>query len=225
MASFGRMFKYFVYGLVFHAVIFAISFSGYNSLSQSFFFAVAIAVTLWVGLTTEGVLGVSFGTSYFLVSLIGSLALYAHYFQYGYLYWPFGLNLRRVLWSVFLLDAIVLAIYGYIPARYYSNGKTGRALVGGFFISLFLDIVVSFPLMLDFAMIPIVFRLILGGLSAWLGYRHLKTRLQPTKPVTYPPMPLPTQTIRCNKCGFDNSPTSNYCGRCGTPLKEETVYY
>jgi hypothetical protein len=197
-------------------VILAISVNTDN-LFSSFFFTVGIAITLWIGLIREGVLGVSFGASYFLVRLIGSL-----FPGYFYLFDS---------WSDFVLSAIVLAIYGYIPARYYSNRKTRRALVWGFFISFFLDMVISFPSMLYFMMIPIAFRLILGGLAAWLCYRHLNLGLQPTKPVTYPPMPLPTprtstqQRLQCSKCGFDNSSTSNYCGRCGSLLKEETVYY
>jgi hypothetical protein len=222
MTSFRQMLKYFLAGLIFHTAIWMIYLGARSLLFEIFFFPLAIAMTLWVGLTREGVLGVSFGASFFLVRLIGGL------WYYGYLLYDYHYLLYDVAsWSSSAIDATILAVYGYVPARYYLSGKNRRVLFSGFFIAVFVDMIARLPYMLAFAMIPLVFRVVIGGFSVWLCYRHLNPSVKlPTAAPLQTGLSLSMKkTVRCSKCGFENSPTSNYCGHCGTPIKEETVYY
>ena len=225
--------KYFLIGSVFHAcivIVFGFYFYRfYGSFINSLIVAFNVAVVLAVGLIKGGRLGAAFGASYFLPSIILM-------FLTGYPYYYYRYSFDE--WTVAALQTFILVVYGYIPASFYLQQKTRKALMIGFLFAFLVDLIAFFPSTLG---VLSIFSLVFGGVSALLCFRHLR----PTLPPPPPPPPLgvtPTRKpysspqsgkpvggggVRCPSCGHNNPSVFNYCGKCGSSLKvqEETQIY
>lgn len=228
MSNIRTLLKYFFMGLIFHAcifIIFGVGFSFYyGSLINSLIVAFEVAIVLAVGLIKGGRLGgVAFGASYFLPSIISIFLIdyYPHYYYFG------------EYWAQSALHTFILVVYGYVPASFYRQKKTRKALTTGFLFAFFVDLIAFFPYYL--LGLFSIFNLIFGGLSTLLCFRHLKPTLTPSPRVTptrkpySPPQPgKPARGgVRCPICGHSNPAAFNYCGKCGSSLKEreETQIY
>lgn len=209
--------KYFSLGFVFY-FLFGFVFSFLFSYSFSYFFTgLSTAVVIAIGLIKGPRPGLVFASSSLVVNLI------ADYFFLYYVY-SFPAYYALALMGNFLGTSIQVS-YGYLPSKLYGQQRRTSGLLAGFFAAFILDLFLTivFGVIFGFPrMNSSIWNLILGALSAGLCARYLKS-LQP--PIS---MPSPTpvgrygpSTIRCSNCSYENPSSFEYCGKCGTPLKEE----
>ena len=195
------------------------------------FAGITVAVTVAVGIVKGPRAGTAFGFSSLIPYLLTGLF--------------FGYFVIISLFSL-LAEACVMALYGYLPSKYYHQSKRiGKAFVG-FLTSLMLDAVVSLvvaflsyyfifgssfmieiqyflPYVLNWQLLNTLSTLVIGGISTGLTVRYAQHH--PAYPAPRPairPSATPYQkTLHCTKCGHENPSNFDFCGTCGSPLKEE----
>lgn len=141
-----------------------------------------------------------------------------------------------------LVNSGILALYGYLPSKYYLKGRRLSRLIAGFVIMLLLDLGLSIfvefvwiyrydtyylsflPYLIQYYLLPTAFSvLIFGGISIGLCSRRLTSSMLPRsqQSASSPAINLSQKVTRCTKCGYDNPPSFEFCGKCGSPLREE----
>jgi hypothetical protein len=237
-SAMGNGFKFFILGFLFFLgiSIFRLFLFGNFYLGFDVLVGITVPITVAVGILRGPRAGVAFGFSSFLA--------------YSLMEFFYGYSLLLALFSDFVSGGI-MALYGYLPAKFYlQNRRIERSFVG-FLASLFLDLIFSLsvwflwffyeyggdalsrisndiPYVLNWQLLTTVTSLVVGGISTGLCARYAK--LQVVHPLPQP-IRLPAATpypnsIRCPKCGHENPANFIFCGSCGTNLKEdETQIY
>jgi hypothetical protein len=234
----GNGLKFLLLGFLFFLGISVLRQLLYGSFYLNFdvLLVIIVPVTVAIGILKGQRAGVAFGfSSFFAYSLTE--------FFYGY-------SVLFGLLSSFV-SGCVMALYGYVPAKFYlPNRRVAKAFVG-FLASLFLDLVLSLsvsflwffyayggyalseisyytPDVLNQQLSATVISLVAGGISTGLCARYAKPQvLRPSQhPIRFPSVPSYPSSIRCPKCGHENPENFIFCGSCGTHLKEdETQIY
>lgn len=200
---------------------------------------VAVAITLAVGMLNGAGTGMVFGLSAFV-----GFSIFQFYNGYQFS-WPSSVGYL----APFLIPSVVFAFFGYLPARAYLKNRSGGSLVKGFVAALFLGFAlpvlyvlyenppisgyslgwlfssVQSGLLMDVGWLVGVS--ILGGITMALCAVRVQNSIKSA--VQRQAMVLPRESpgqIRCDNCGFGNAVSLEFCGQCGSPLKEdETKIY
>jgi hypothetical protein len=214
--------KYFALGLVVYFSLGLISFglSWYGLFDYLYYIStsIGIAVILAVGLIKGSRCAIAFGFSYFIANLAVDYLIVAPilYSAWGipYYYWFWQNVMECALWTA------VQICYGYLPSKLYSSRKRTSMMLLGWIMAFSFDVIAR-ELFIPAALPQIISNLVIGGLSVGLCARHLRG-MSPSIPVPTKPSGItPSSTLRCRSCGYENPARFTYCGKCGTPLKEE----